>query len=242
MLGRDESDPVAAGQGGTGVGARGVRRAPRDAIDGERGARPAPDASEQRHLPRLGAAPGLDGAPTTTTSANSVTGRAPRWSSHVTQHDGDLRPGCGAAPRPGPRPFRRPHRHRARTSAAATCSTERSPSSRRVRRSERAGLRHPRRGREGWPHPIPNFFLFLLITAQRRREGGRSRRSATIRVRRSSSDRPSLRASSPDTVCSRARTTSSMVSTGRLAVHRHRWRWPGFDVAHEDPRRHRRRR
>ena len=63
MLGRDDTDPLfLQAKEAERLGARGVRRAHRPTVPWRTGrARPAPHASQQRHLPGLGPRPGFDG-------------------------------------------------------------------------------------------------------------------------------------------------------------------------------------
>ena len=113
-----------------------------------RGRGPAADAGGQRHLPRLvPGGRGSTGASATSTCASSGTGSARSRSRRLTPaRPRGLRAHVRLDPGPRPRPLRRPRSRSPPTSAPATPSTARSPSSPSLRRPERARPRRARRG------------------------------------------------------------------------------------------------
>ena len=123
---------VPAGEGGAGVGARGVRRqerVPQPRPAG--GRRPAPDAGGQRHLPRLAA-----GRPASTAGprllhapAAGLEGLGRRRAPWLPQGMAAVRASCAAGRWPAPTPAPATGSPSPPTSATATPSTGRSPTS-----------------------------------------------------------------------------------------------------------------
>ena len=122
---------VPPSQGGRGLGARRVRRAQRPPIPWPTGgARPAPDASQQRHLPRLGPPPGYRRrrARLLRPSTPGLEGRRARRD-HEPRHHGHLRPRSVPARWSGPTPAPATGSPSPPTSAPVTPSTGPSSSS-----------------------------------------------------------------------------------------------------------------